>query len=217
MSESQEVFDILDGLTSPTADEVYTDVREYDTRDVLAAVGATAKAGGGGGGSQSVKLVKFEFAYNDANLEDGIAAYTPAVGELLLDAAISVTEAWDQPIVPFTFIKADIGLFTAGKQPIGYWITSGNIRDMTIADSLVTLSDSANLGVLTTQGIDGGTTLLAAVSHADGSGFPLTFVSTDPLCVAVCGVNTDFPTDLGVSPGSTQGAATLYMLIGMPA
>lgn len=48
MTEPAEVKTILDGLTAPTADETYTAVREYDTRDVMAAVGSVAKAGGGG-------------------------------------------------------------------------------------------------------------------------------------------------------------------------
>ncbi len=94
MSEAQEVFDILGGLSSPSADTVYTDVREYDTRDVVAAVGATAKASGGG--SQSVKHVVVGIDYTDISTVTGFAdLYLLPENETVLFSWVVVTTTFD--------------------------------------------------------------------------------------------------------------------------
>ncbi len=135
MSESQEVFDILDGLTSPTADEVYTDVREYDTRDVLAAVGATAKVPGGG--SQSVRVVgPCHFDYTDFPTEDTeLVVFTPDAGDFILKGFIDTQTAVnfaDSGGIDFSL--GEDPDFNAAVRPGTFWGFTGNsIADLTSA------------------------------------------------------------------------------------
>ncbi len=128
MSEPQEVFDILDGLTSPTADEVYTDVREYDTRDVLAAVGATAKTGGGGGGSQPFRdlgnITAAELITNGPK-----TLLTPA--SAIVPVIILFADGVDIPASPtFNSQFISFGPFSDAPNAIGvYWASAGGSQD----------------------------------------------------------------------------------------
>ncbi len=95
--DSQEVADIIDGLgDSPAPLEVYNATRDYDTR-YLASAGAAAAAAGGGGGSQpgAVRVLKHDFDFSQAeDLAAGVPVWTPAVGDVLLNAWVETTVSW---------------------------------------------------------------------------------------------------------------------------
>ena len=81
---------------------------------------------GGAGQPGDVTLRHFPFAYNTPSLDTGAALYIPTVGDLLLQAWISVGTAWNG-----TTPKGVVGLFTSG---FGQLDPEDSV-DMTVADA----------------------------------------------------------------------------------
>ena len=148
------------------------------------------------------QLRKFAFDYTTANLNTGVALYTPQSGEVLLDAWIQVTSVWDG-----TTPTADFGMLLTPNEGLLAVLTtlssSNRLQDMTV-------------GAVTQYGLtyDGGTAnnLANASSWADVALVPSFFSSTDPFCVVV---STD-GTVSGGATGSTTGSAVLFLLTGLP-
>lgn len=132
MSEPQEVADILDGLTDPTADEVYQEVREYDTRHVLAA-GISHGGGGGGGGSTPVRCAYFGVGVFIGNGVGALLTWdTLDFGTELLDRA-----APDQPVVLADGLYA-LNATYASDAPI----TAGGFVQPTVAGGPISIVGS---------------------------------------------------------------------------
>jgi hypothetical protein len=148
------------------------------------------------------QLRKFAFDYTTANLNTGVALYTPQSGEVLLDAWIQVTNVWDG-----TTPTADFGMLLTPNEGLLAVLTtlssSNRLQDMTV-------------GAVTQYGLtynDGTANNLAnASSWADVALVPSFFSSTDPFCVVV---STD-GTVSGGATGSTTGSAVLFLLTGLP-
>ena len=163
--------------------------------------------GGGGGGSTPGAAVvhKFAFAFNTASLRTGVAAYTPKIGDVLLNAWIETTTAWDG-----TTPQADIGQYTAGDNA-GYF-SAGNLPiDLTVADQVI---DASN-GYLRNNHLNKNFDLVlgntgSGVMRADAPG---KFVIAQPVCVCV----SQDGTPSGADPGATHGAAVLYLVTATPA
>lgn len=104
------------------------DPRVLDYPDKWSSLYELIAGGGGGGGSMpggvSVRSVALNFDTPD--LADGITAYTPAVGDLLLDAWVAVLETFDG-----TAALTDLSQFTSDEAPVGlFGETVGNPLDL---------------------------------------------------------------------------------------
>jgi hypothetical protein len=139
---------------------------------------------------------EFPFAYDLAGLAEGTdVLYTPTAGDLLLDAWITVTTAWDG-----TTPLADIMAAAGGFLNFLGALYSGNWFDMTKVGGPL----SANvLPSLLAQSGTAGT--IRAV--------PYKFAADDTIGVVVS--QTGQPG--GGDPGATHGAAVLYLVTATPA
>ncbi len=165
---------------------------------------ATADGAGGvswepGGGSQPGATITrgFSFTFATAGLDNGVALWTPAVGDVLIEAWFLTTVGFDgtSPI-------PDIGQFTDGN--LGYW---GRIGDT--YGSLQSADDQVNgpgneafLQVLAQS--------LRGITVNYGGLF--TFDSTDPVKLVVSQDGQKGGTPIG----GAAGEATLFVTIASP-
>lgn len=188
-------------------------------RSDLSSQDVNLTAGGGGGAAGAARVLgPFPFAFDDAGLEDGIAFYTPTVGDVLLDAWISVTEAFNGT-TPF----ADV--FPIG-QPYGVFGWGSGAVDVTHADTahgslgggwtLSRLVDAGQLAIasyaLLVDGLGPSLTLPANPSVAGVQVSWLTFRSADPLLI---GVSQNGQAG-GTAVGGTAGAGAVYLIVATP-
>jgi hypothetical protein len=184
-------------------------------------------AGGGGGGSAGSPIVrKFEFTFDTANLASGAVVYTPTIGDLLIDAWIEIDTAWDgtTPCGDVGTFDSDIrGLFGSAVAPVdmthaddegagaGLLITGGSGSDVRSSANAV---GAAIANVVTHSGANPQQlTYSNSITTIGGGRFlPAKFTAANPIkvCVSQDGTNT------GADPGSTQGAATLYLVTVTP-
>lgn len=143
------------------------------------------------------------FAFDTANLTTGHTLYVPTPGDVLLDAWISVTTAWNG-----TTPSGDIGFFTLAGPPTGLFVAASGVapEDMTNVD-VTTLGMLSDLGDNTDL----------ALSSVGTAGLnirvvPAKFVTNAPLQVVVS--QTGIPG--GADPGASQGAAVLYLVTATP-
>lgn len=206
--------------------------------------GGEAAGGGGGGSGTSVpgaSIVRaFPFAHNTPGILTGANIYTPTVGDLLLDAWVNVETAWNG-----TTPLCDIGMFPVlpDDRGAGFFNSSSDVIDLSVAASIL---DNENRGPLVGNGTIsspfsglGGQALGQVPSNwlvpptnslsptatsflasprastfvAGTRCFPCRFTTTEPLKVVV----SQNGTPGGADPGSTQGAATLYLVTCTPA
>lgn len=167
----------------------------------------------------------FPFAFDTPDLITGAALYTPTPGDILLDAWIEIGTAWDG-----TTPLGDVGSFVGSV--FGWWAVHGPTGALPMSAA----ADDDGIGL--TIGTSGSPSLLAAltaqsifavyqVPEIDAVPFgpaqfmqlgamdptiPAKFTTADPIkvCVSQDGTNT------GDDPGSTQGAATLYLVTATP-
>ena len=146
----------------------------------------------------------FAFAYNTANINNGVAFYTPTLNDWLI-------EAWIEVITGFngTTPKADIGQFTGGAGETGFWqaLVSGYPLDSPWS----TLSGSAD-----NPSWAGGSTnnydLIGAGSFNTSQVAPARFRTTRPLGVVV----SQDGTTGGTAVGGSAGAAKIYIITATP-
>lgn len=173
----------------------------------------------------------FSFAYNTPSLNQGVAVYTPAVDDVLLDGWISVTQPWNgtTPMGDFGTTMDDHG---------GFFGNTFGPLDMTIADQVSAVGTNQGLGNSSVRGGVAPRTLSLYMTlfevintittsgsglhgvpaspgpwAADGYGVaPYTFVEGDAVRVVVSSTGDNN----GADPGATQGQATLYLLTATP-
>lgn len=154
------------------------------------------------------RVVACPFTFDTPDLLTGAAVYTPTVGDVLLDAWIEVTEAWDG-----TTSFCDVGTFTDRGTGLIYAANGGNSpRALTDPDS------EFGIAGLVSDNTSESTRNLASMEPAGDANtdtriVPGRFVDTAPLKVVVSSDGTNTGTD----PGSTQGAAVLYLVLATPA
>jgi len=175
-------------------------------------MGFSFPPGGGGGGAGSPVVRKFPFVFDTPGILTGAALYTPTLGDILLDAWIEVDTAWNG-----TTPTGDVGTFVSAS--FGMWVNVGGGVDMSRADSTFDTAGplfgvSPSLVSFGTNDI--GQSAAAVAGHGPGTGIrqvPAKFTSADPIkvCVSQDGSNA------GLDPGSTQGAAVLYLVTVTPA
>jgi hypothetical protein len=141
-----------------------------------------------------VRVIACPFAHNTAGLLTGAAVYTPTIGDILLNAWIAIITAWDG-----TTPQGDFSQFTGSGAPLGLL---GYFGTSTTMDSA---ADTINNG--------GGPRMPGMNVAFDENGVaPGVFTSADPIKVVV----SQNGTITGADPGSTQGAAILYLVVATP-
>lgn len=136
---------------------------------------------------------KFPIAFDDAGLEDGVTVFTPAAGDVLIDAWPEITEAWD------------------GSSPQGEFILPGSTYGL-MYDVVGRNFDMALPDVAT-----GSATAPANGSYARSADEtllpmqPVHFTSTDALKFFVAVGGTP-----GADPGASQGAGFVHFIISHP-
>lgn len=161
------------------------------------------------GGAAGVAIVRgpFPFAFDTPNINNGVAIYTPTVGDILLDAWIELDTTFDG-----TTPLADIGQFS--DVTFGLW--GGN----TVAIPLDTVPDDetgAGTGLLT-FGHRLRPTLQLSNVNGDMSldtpfrQVPAKFMSAAPLLLVV----SQDGTKGGAAVGGTAGAGNVYLITATP-
>ena len=214
-SVSGEAFSTLVTVTHPSTVLVFTMAGTAGGHDN----GNTLTEGDGGAAAIGITSPPDTFAGGANGTIPGAALYTPTIGDILLNAWIEIDTAWDG-----TTPLGDFGTFTGGN-PQGFlaWGAAGPVN-MLSADHLGVWDDGMAGDLLGQHGTashlasDMLTNYLSSFA-AVGSGapnaraVPAKFVAAHPIrvCVSQDGTNT------GADPGSTQGAATLYLVTATPA
>lgn len=162
------------------------------------------RGGGGNVGSQpGAAIVRgpFEFAFDDAGLEDGLAFYTPTVGDVLLDAWIEVDTLFDG-----TNPLADIG--TGVGSTTGLFGEAGSRPDLSGADS----DGSAGEGVLVNLNTNFPLSVAAVLNASTYRLAPAKFISANPLKVWVS-QNGQIG---GTAIGGAAGSARVFIVTATP-
>lgn len=176
----------------------------------------------------------FDIAYNTSGLTSGHTIYTPAIGDLLLDAWVEVKTPWNG-----TTPLLDIGQFLAGATQgwyrllatVGGDATSGLAIDLTLGeqDSFQTVGNSVlgNSGQVTNLSypdliqtiVHTGVTVASPIVkwptiglNLGSSNLPGRFSAADPIKVVVSQTGQVG----GADPSATQGAATVYIVTVTP-
>jgi hypothetical protein len=164
------------------------------------------------------RVIACPFAWNTPNLLTGAAVYTPTPGDILLDAWFEIDTAWDG-----TTPLGDFGnLLNENGKGFFQLVSSFAVRmdwansdywGYSVPSSTVALSEVDTLS----QAVDGVLVVAGASLHqadiSNGSSLlPSKFTAANPIKVVVSqdGTNT------GADPGSTVGAAILYLVVATP-
>src|SRR5262249_9332063 len=143
-------------------------------------------------------LTSYAFTYQTAGLAAGVTVYRPAVGDILWDAWIATTTAFNG-----TTPLADISQFTGSAAPLGLWGDYASALDLSLVDTI-------NVGGGPRGGGSTGNKnrTLTAASGGGTRPVPGIFTTTDALKLVV----SQDGTQGGTAVGGTAGAATLYLL-----
>jgi hypothetical protein len=140
-------------------------------------------------------------AYNSTNISSsGFTLYTPVVGDILMDAYVEITTAWNG-----TTPTADVGT--------GVGVNIGLFGNIDAAFSVATATnENGGTGTRTSGAASGPYSLQVRAGNAGfGSGFA-TFTATNPLLIWV----TQDGLQGGASPGASAGAGTVYLVVATP-
>lgn len=169
------------------------------------APGEIAARGGSVAGAARV-LGPFPFAFDTPNIEDGVTIWTPAVGDILLDAWISVLTAFDGSTP-----MGDIGTFTEG-QAFGMLASNNAAADLSSAD---VSSGGLDRAILSQGGGDVNgvyQVTLAEITYSSYRQLPGKFVAAAPVKVVV---SQDGEIG-GDSVGGSAGAGAVYLIVATP-
>lgn len=188
-----------------------------------------------GGAPAGVAIVrKFPFAFDAANLVDGHVVYTPTVGDILLDLWVSVITPWNgtTPIGDVGTFDGSVGGFfswqgyvardgAGGGIPMTYAdVDAGSAGGFGMIGTAISLGSAIAEVSAVTESVrvqnNGNPVWLSAAPNFITQAtrpLPAVFTTDDPIKVVV---STDGTTD-GADPGSTQGAAILYLVTATPA
>lgn len=161
----------------------------------------------------------FPFAYDTPGLADGAeVGFTPEVGDVLLDAWISVLTYWNGSTA-----YGDVGTFTGGSFPhIGWFGWVSQAVDMTVEDDDGVIAPSGQGLISQPYGPSSALRSLFDDTYRTSGfwrGLPATFTAADPIkvCVSSLGGGGAGGTTNGDDPGATHGEAILYLMTATPA
>ena len=150
----------------------------------------------------------FPFTFDTPDLLTGAALYTPTVGDILLDAWIEIDTAWDgtTPRGDFgTFVGAAYGIFGGGVPGVPVDLTQAEDEGLGAG---IQVQESGIARPFTASSMN----YHATPGYAFNKYVPAKFTAGHPVKVVVSrnGQND------GADPGSTQGAAVLYLVTATP-
>ncbi len=191
----------MTGVLIPQEDSSYVDLDAEIER----------VAGGGSTAGAAIVRGPFSFTFDTPGLTEGVPiGYTPAVGDVLIDAWFEVVEAWDG-----TTPLADIGPF----DPFTY----GVFGDYIAVNLMLSDTGSGSYDISTSENQGGSAPLssspsLASSVHVQGGRAimrqaPASIFAAKPWLLVV----SQDGTKGGADPGSAQGAARLYIVTATPA
>ena len=141
--------------------------------------------------------------YNSANLRTGITIFTPAIGDVLLDALIQIDTAFDG-----TTPATDIAQWTLLANGSGGWFGAAGSGGV----SLVGLADKSYQGDQFISGDDDATQSLSQRSSDGARIVPGYFASVDPVQIIV----TQDGLKNGAAIGGTAGQLHVYLVVAKP-
>ena len=197
---------VTDGVTTVDPATTIDFTSGATVTDGGAGVARVAISGGGAGGVVVRGPFAFDFSQAVA-LAAGVQVYVPIPGDILLNAWIEVTTAFDG-----TSPGADIGTITAGAwtNP-GSWFNQGN--------GLIALGtawgSSFATDVLSQQFSPGFDDFLGAAVASGSAGMfpPARFLTANPVVLAA----SQNASTIGATPlDSTQGAGNVYLVTATP-
>ena len=165
------------------------------------------------GGSPGVSRVlgPFPFAFDTPDIENGVAFYTPAVGDILLDAWIEVLTTFDG-----TTPLGDVGTFTAGNGNIGWFGYNNLPYDLARSADAPTNWDSEQLSHQGNTAPASSLVLAALNGNADPSSIsrkiPVRVLTADPWKIVV----SQNGHKGGTAVGGTAGAGAVYLVVATP-
>lgn len=205
---AQLASDAIDNLgDSPTPAEARAMTDRFEDTDILAALVSKGGGGGGGGSTAGAAIVRgpFAFAFDTPDINNGVAFYTPTIGDILLDAWIEIDAAFNG-----TTPKADLSQYTGSASPLGLWGASafGLPVELAQADTV-----NAGGGPLTGTGSGGhGASLLGGSGNASCRIAPARFTTADPLLLVV----SQDGSKGGMAVGGSAGAGKVYIVTATP-
>lgn len=161
------------------------------------------------GGGGDVAHIAVPIAFDDADLSSpsgaipGVVIYTPTVGDVLLDAWVSVDPEYTGDQWDGTTPKGD--LFTTGN---GWWSAHAALGalDMTTGDTAGVLDPELLSG---TNALDASESLSQMGARNRYRLVPSKFIDVNPVRAVV---STD-GTTAGNDPGATKGTAIVHLLV----
>jgi hypothetical protein len=174
---------------------------------------STEDTGGGGATAGAARVLgPFPFAFDDVGLNDGIAFYTPTVGDILLDAWIEVTEAFDgtTPLADIGAVNGETGgLFAGDWGPIEVGQQDDLINLNYLGRYQIQDASSHVVGALSAQNsyYDPNNEVETYIRVTPGK-----FVNADPLKIVV----SQDGSKGGTAVGGTAGAGAVYLVVATP-
>lgn len=163
-------------------------------------------AAAGGGSTPGAAIVRgpYSFAFDTPNIENGVTVYTPTVGDILIDAWLEVTTAFNG-----TTPKADIGTFDGtGNNGI---IRQEGTTAWSLADADVQIYGTGYLAAAQTGGHQ---SVPLSYFNFDGGNrvVPGRFVAANPILLVVSQTGIKG----GTAIGGTTGAGRIYLVTATP-
>ncbi len=188
-----------------------------DVLTVQADGSVAAQPGGGGSQPGAVRVLRHEFDFTQAAaLANGVPVWTPAVGDVLLNAWFEVDTDW--PGDGTKAAKADIGVVTAGAWADYQGFSRGIFAyqvgplDLEAIPTWVTDTDYASFGSASAITDLNQQSLVSAA----GSGYTpvqVRWLTTNPLSLVV----SDDGNPSSAAYDGSAGAGTLYLVVSSPA
>lgn len=170
---------------------------------------AFPRPGGGGSNPATIPVVrKFPFAFNTAGILTGGAVYIPTIGDVLIDAWIEIDTLWDG-----TTPKADFGTFVGATQGLFSWVGAAPALALDASGGgAFTEPQGTGIAFGNISGHDHSYQLSVYGTTQAAQAVPAKFTAANPIKIVV----SQNGAVGGADPGSTQGAAVLYLVTATP-
>ena len=150
-------------------------------------------------------IKQFQFSHATAGLNTGVVAYTPNIGDILLDCWIEVDTAFNG-----TTPLADVGDFVGTNT--GIFFQGVGAVDLTNPDSMLDLGGGGDLLCRTDSAPAWSDGFYTGYANGNNRLLPARFVANLPLKLVVSTTGAKG----GAATGATAGAGVVYFLLGTP-
>lgn len=151
--------------------------------------------------ASAFQVVRYDFAHGDVGLNNGVEVYTPVVGDVLLDAWLYITTAFNG-----TTPLLDIGTFVDDTAGLFAW-NHGDGIDIADIDAADSRGDGMRLSGNLFRSLSG-----VAIASVAGTVWQVEFTEDNPLKLVV----SQNGQKGGTAIGGTTGAGSLFLQIAHP-